>query len=62
MKPIYHQCAICLAKTARPELCTDCQARVNADRRWQQFIIGAFEVVAILTFVVLGIAIALVLS
>lgn len=59
MKPIYHQCAICLTKTARPELCVDCQRRVNADQRWVTFIQTAFEVVAILCVFFLLLAFAL---
>ena len=59
MKPIYHQCAMCQVKTARPELCTDCQRRVNDDQRWVNFVQGAFEVVALLTVFFLLLAFAL---
>lgn len=51
-----HQCAICERATARPQLCVDCQARINADLRWQRFIVTAFEVVAILTIFALALA------
>jgi hypothetical protein len=57
-----HQCAICQRATARPQLCTDCQSRVNNDKRWQSFITGLFEVVAIITFLFLGIALAIILK
>lgn len=57
-----HQCSYCLRATARPTLCTDCQARVNADRQWQQFVLGLFEAVAILTIFALGLALVVLFS